>query len=483
MKILYVSSEAAPFVKTGGLGDVAGSLPKALAEKGEEVAVILPLYSAIANSFKQRMTFIKNIYVRLAWRNQYCGIFRLDLDGVVYYFLDNEYYYARNQIYGEYDDAERFAFFSKAVLDVLPQIDFKPDVINTNDWQSALVPIYYNINYNKRPFYEDIRNIFTIHNIGYQGRYGRELLEYVFGIDDVHFESGFIEHDGDVNVMKAAIVCADAVTTVSPTYAEEIKTEYYGEGLDSVLRANSYKLSGILNGIDTELFDPQTDRNILKNYGPSNFEDKAYNKKDLLKICSLSGDANTPVIGIISRFVSHKGFDLIKAVIYDILQDDVRIVVLGKGDIEYENMIMDAKRAFPDKVSANIMFSTDLANKIYAGADILLMPSQSEPCGLTQMIAMRYGTIPVVRETGGLDDTVEAYVDYKGTGNGFTFLSYNAHDMLYVLKQAVEVFRYDKKAWNTLIMRGLTADFSWDKSAGEYLELYKSLCDLNKNKF
>ena len=387
MKIMYVTSECAPFIKTGGLGDVAGSLPQALAAKGHDVRVFCPLYSAIDQSMREKFYYIKNAYVRLGWRNQYCGIFRYEADGVTYYFIDNEYYFARGQIYGEYDDAERFAYYSKAVLEVLPDLEWKPDVINCNDWQTALVPVYYNLMFASRPFYENIKTVFTIHNIQYQGRYGREILEYVLGIDDAHFRSGFMAMDGDVNLMKAAIVASTAVTTVSPTYANEIQTEYYGYRLDSVLRMNSYKLHGILNGI---------------------------------------------------------------------------------------NMFIEAKRRWPDKVSASIMFSGDLANRIYAGADMFLMPSKFEPCGLAQMIALRYGTIPIVRETGGLKDTVHAFVDYAGTGNGFTFASYNAHDMLHVIREACGVFRFNKPAWSKLVMQGMQSDFSWGSSADKYIEVYKT---------
>ena len=467
MKIMYVTSECAPFIKTGGLGDVAGSLPQALAAKGHDVRVFCPLYSAIDQSMREKFYYIKNANVRLGWRNQYCGIFRYEADGVTYYFIDNEYYFARGQIYGEYDDAERFAYYSKAVLEVLPDLEWKPDVINCNDWQTALVPVYYNLMFASRPFYENIKTVFTIHNIQYQGRYGREILEYVLGIDDAHFRSGFMAMDGDVNLMKAAIVASSAVTTVSPTYANEIQTEYYGYRLDSVLRMNSYKLHGILNGIDMDAFNPETDPKLFKNYGPRN-------KTELLKLCGLEGDANTPVIGIVTRFVDQKGLDLVEAVLPDILADDVRLIVLGTGDYRYEQMFIEAKRRWPDKVSASIMFSGDLANRIYAGADMFLMPSKFEPCGLAQMIALRYGTIPIVRETGGLKDTVHAFVDYAGTGNGFTFASYNAHDMLHVIREACGVFRFNKPAWSKLIMQGMQSDFSWGSSADKYIEVYKT---------
>ena len=432
MKIMYVTSECAPFVKTGGLGDVAGSLPKALAAKGHDVRVFCPLYSAIGQEWREKFYYLKNAYVRLGWRNQYCGIFRYESDGVTFYFIDNEYYFARGQVYGEYDDAERFAYYSKAVLEVLPDLDWKPDVINCNDWQTALVPVYYNLMFSSRPFYENIKTVFTIHNIQYQGRYGREILEYVLGIDDAHFRSGVMAMDGDVNLMKAAIVASTAVTTVSPTYAQEIQTEYYGYRLDSVLRMNSYKLHGILNGIDMDAFNPQTDPKIFKNYGPKTPEDKKVNKLELLKLCGIEGDENTPVIGMVTRFVDQKGLDLIEAVLHDILSDDLRLIVLGKGDWRYEQMF------------------------------------------LAQMIALRYGTIPIVRETGGLKDTVQAFVDYAGTGNGFTFASYNAHDMLHVIREACGVFRFNKPAWKKLMVQGMQSDFSWGSSADKYIEVYHS---------
>lgn len=475
MKIMYVASEVAPFIKTGGLGDVAGSLPKALAAKGHEVVVFCPLYSAIPKEYREKMTYLKNAYVQLAWRNQYCGVFSYVADGVTFYFIDNEYYFARTQIYGEYDDAERFAFFSKAVLEILPDLNFKPDVINCNDWQTGLVSVYYNLMFGSRPFYQGIKTVFTIHNIQYQGRYGREILEYVLGIDDSHFRSGFMVQDGDVNIMKAAILASNAVTTVSQTYAQEIQTAYYSFGLDSILRENSWKLHGILNGIDMDAFNPATDTKLLKNYTPSSTKGKLADKRELMELCGLQASDDTPVIGIVSRFVSAKGLDLVEAVLDDILADDVRLVVLGKGDWRYEQMFLEAKRRYPSKISVSIMFSGDLANKIYGGADMLLMPSRSEPCGLAQMIAMRYGTIPIVRETGGLKDTVQPYVDYLGQGNGFTFASYNAHDMLHVIREACGVYRNSKQGWKHLMKVGMTADFSWNVSADRYIEVYQSL--------
>ena len=348
-------------------------------------------------------------------------------------------------------------------------------MIHCNDWQTALVPVYYNMLFGARPFYQGIKTVFTIHNIQYQGQYGREILEYVLGIDDSHFRSGFMAMDGDVNLMKAAILAVNAVTTVSPTYAEEIQTPYYGHRLDAILRQNSWKLHGILNGIDMTAFDPKTNPHLYKNYGPKTIENKVQNKQELFKLCGLEGEDDTPVIGMVSRFVSQKGLDLIEAVLKDILEDDVRLIVVGKGDWRYEQMFLEAKRLYPAKISASIMFSGDLADKIYAGADMFLMPSRSEPCGLAQMIAMRYGTVPIVRETGGLRDTVQAFVDYLGTGNGFTFASYNAHDMLHVIQEACSVYRNNKEAWQHLMKIGMTSDFSWGISADKYIEVYKSL--------
>ncbi len=473
MKIMFAASEVAPFVKTGGLGDVMGALPAALAAAGHDVRVFCPLYQAIGAGWRKEMTDLCHLYVQLGWRNQYCGVFSLEKDGVTYYFIDNEYYFVRKQIYGEYDDGERFAFFSKAVLDVLPELGWKPDVIHTNDWQTALVPVYYNLMFAARQEYQGIKTVFTIHNIAFQGRFGRDVLEYVMGIDDAHYRSGFMVMDGDVNLMKAAILASGAVTTVSPSYAEEIQTPYYGCRLDPILRDNSYKLHGILNGIDMEAFDPATDPALCKPY--TDLAGKQVNKEALLSLCGLTGDADTPVIGMVGRLTDQKGLDLVEAVLDDILADDVRLVVLGKGDWRYEQMFLDAKRRHPDKISVSLLFSAELANQIYAGSDLFLMPSKTEPCGLAQMIALRYGTIPIVRETGGLKDTITAFVDYLGTGNGFTFYSYNAHDMLHVVREACGVYRHNRPAWEALVKNGMESDFGWARSAEKYVEVYRSI--------
>lgn len=474
MKVLYVASEVAPFIKTGGLADVAGSLPQALTEEGCEVSVVCPRYSLIGKEWLNKMELVDTMYVQLAWRSQYCGIYHLKKDQINYYFIDNEYYFDRKQIYGEYDDAERFAFFCHAVLDMLPIIGFHPDIINCNDWQTALVPVYFNLYYKFSSLYAKMKTVYTIHNIQYQGQFGDEITDYVLGIDRYQFDNGFLQQDGSVNLMKAAIVCANCVTTVSPSYAQEIQTPFYGFSLDPVLRWYNGKVYGILNGLNIKYYDPETDTHLFENYGIDTLEKKKKNREGLLEMCGLEADDDTMVIGMIGRLVSQKGLDLLQSALGDILSLNVRLIVLGTGDYGYEQMLLDAKKAYPDKLSANIMFNNDLANKIYGGADLLLMPSLFEPCGLTQMIAMRYGTIPLVRETGGLKDTVTAYNQYTGTGDGFSFSAFNAHDMLYVLQEAIHVFTEKKDAWRAMQLEGMKGDYSWTTSAAKYVEVYKT---------
>ncbi len=477
MKILYVASEVAPYIKTGGLADVAGALPQVLAKKGQDTRVVLPLYGKMAGKYRMEMEYVTSFKVNVAWRRQYCGIFRLENQGVTYYFIDNEHYFKREGVYGYGDDCERYAFFSRAVLEMLRYVDFCPDVINANDWQSALVPTYLKLYYGHLDFYRNIKTVMTIHNIGYQGQFGRDVLEDVIGINNFFFDNGYMELDGDVNLLKAGIVSADAVTTVSNTYAQEIKSAFYGHGLQSILRENEGKLYGILNGLDIDLYNPETNPGLFRRYNADTLDVKQENKKALLQYLGMEPADDVPVIGIISRFVSHKGFDLVEAVLDDILSEDVRVIVLGTGDFTYEQMFHYAKRRYPGKISVNITFSEDLANKIYSGVDLFLMPSVSEPCGLAQMIAMRYGTLPIVRETGGLADTVQPYVAGEDTGCGFTFANINAHDMLYVIREACGVYRNDKKAWQGLMTRAMEKDVSWDKSAGAYLDIYQTICE------
>ncbi len=471
MKVLYAASEALPFIASGGLGDVAGSLPQALRKRLVGCRVVMPMYDNIKQELKDSMKFITSISVPVAWRRQYCGIFEAKAGGVIYYLLDNQYYFKRDTLYGFYDDAERFAFFSRAILEIIPHIDFKPDIIHCNDWQTALTPVYYNTIYSQKPGYENIKTVFTIHNIQYQGVYGEELIENVVGIDRAH--RSLVEYDGAVNLMKGGIECADAVTTVSPSYANEILDPWYSHGLDTILRQRCFKLRGILNGIDVENYNPETDKDIFKNYDAENVRGKYVNKKELQKLLGLPEKSDTPVMGMVTRLVSHKGLDLCKAVLDELLETtDIQLVVLGSGDYQYEEFFRGLAERYPDKVGLCLGFIPDLARKIYAGADIFLMPSKSEPCGLSQMVALRYGTIPIVRETGGLRDSVKDSGD--GIGNGFVFSSYNAHDMLHAIKRAVEGYN-DKKGWPILVKRAMDSDNSWGKSANDYIKMYKEI--------
>lgn len=472
MKVLYVASEALPFMASGGLGDVAGSLPQALRKRLIGCRVVMPLYDTIKQELKDTMTFITSISVPVAWRRQYCGVFQAKYKGVIYYLIDNQYYFKRDTIYGHYDDAERFTFFSRAVLEILPHIDFKPDIIHCNDWQSALTPVFYTTMYSKDPWYQGIKTVFTIHNIQYQGTYGMDLIGDVIGLQmqDAHL----LEYDSDVNFMKGAIECADKVTTVSPSYANEILDPWYSHGLDSILRQRQWKLCGILNGIDTENYNPETDTMIKENYTAKTVKPaKKLNKKDLQELMGLPVRDDVAVIGLVSRLVSHKGLDLIKGIFDEFVSTtDVQVVIVGSGDWQYENYFRELCGRYPDKVAAKIGFEPVLARKIYAGADLFLMPSKSEPCGLSQMVALRYGTVPIVRETGGLRDSITDSGD--GEGNGFTFKTYNAHDMLGALKRALEAYS-NKDYWDTLVDRAINCDFSWGRSANEYIKMYKSL--------
>ncbi len=468
MKVLYAASEALPFIASGGLGDVAGSLPHALRKRLIGCRVVLPMYDTIKQELKDTMKFITHISVPVAWRRQYCGIFEAKHNGVIYYLIDNQYYFKRDTIYGHYDDAERFAFFSRAVLEIIPHIDFKPDIIHCNDWQTALTPVYYSAMYANSPGYENIKTIFTIHNIQYQGIYGKELLEDVLGIPAD--KASLLEYDGCINFMKGAIECADKVTTVSPSYADEILDPWYSHGLDSILNERRYKLCGILNGIDTVGYDPETDKNIKADFSAADISGKKEDKEDLQKTMGLPVRSDVPVVGMVTRLVSHKGLDLVKGILDELLAtSEMQLVVLGSGDYEYESYFRWIADKYPEKVGLRLGFVPELARKIYAGADMFLMPSKSEPCGLSQMVALRYGTVPIVRETGGLRDSISDCGD--GKGNGFTFKSYNAHDMLDAIRRALTL--YYNSDWNELVMRALNCDFSWGRSANAYIRLYK----------
>ena len=474
-KILFAAAECTPFIATGGLAEVIGSLSKSLAQDEEyDVRVVLPLYSDIRGDYRQRFTYLGNINVPLGWRNQYCGIFSYEESGVTFYFLDNEYYFRRGGCYGYYDDGERFAFFSRAVMEILGFLQFYPDVLHCHDWQSALAAIYLKTIYCHRREYSLIRAVFTIHNIEYQGKYSLDVLEDLFGIsDDYRY---LLEFDGCANLMKAAIECSETFTTVSPTYAEEIKRAEYAHGLQGEVERNAFKLRGILNGIDVKSYDPATDPALFAPYSAENPAGKEVCKAELQKMLGLPVRENVPVVAMISRLVAHKGLDLVRAAIEELLADDVQFVLLGTGDSEYESYFKDLANRYKGKAVSIIAFNGDLSRKIYSGADIFLMPSKSEPCGLSQMIASRYLTVPVVRETGGLYDSIKPY---GAGGNGFTFAAYNAGDMLYVLREAVSLYK-NKPEWQKLMIKAGTTDFSWQRSAEEYKKMYSDTLALMK---
>ena len=470
MKVLFATSEAYPFAMSGGLADVSGALPKALRARLVGARVILPLYDTIPQQLRDTMHFVTSISVPVAWRRQYCGIFEARANGVIYYFADNQYYFKRGSLYGHYDDAERFAFFSRAVLEILKVIDYAPDVIHCNDWQTALIPVYLRLFYQDDEKLRRIKTLFTIHNIQYQGKFGKEILGDVFGIPNT--EASLVEYGDCINLMKGAIECAHAVSTVSPTYAREILDPWYSHGLDAILKERSWKLTGIVNGIDTEVYDPANDPALFAPYSADDLTGKAVNKKELQKMLDLPEQADLPLIAMVTRLVPHKGLDLVKARLDSILNFGVQMVVLGSGDYEYESFLCEIAERYPDRFRLRTGFQPDLAHKIYAGSDLFLMPSKSEPCGLSQMIALRYGSLPIVRETGGLRDTVQD--SGLGEGNGFTFENYNADDMAHAVYRAVEGYK-DPAGWKMLTKRAMECDNSWGASANAYIRLYREL--------
>ncbi len=476
MKILFTTSECVPFIKTGGLADVVGALSPVLAKKGNDVRVILPLYSAIPEEYVNQMKHELDFEVDLGWRKQYCGIESLVYNGVTYYFVDNKYYFGRSYIYGMGgDEHERFGFFCRGVLNCLPLIGFQPDIIHANDWQSGMIPALLRIQYDQLPFFSSIRTVFTIHNLQYQGIFGIQDVQDVLSLDDEYYTDDKLECYGCANFMKAGLVYSDEITTVSPSYAEEIQTAYYGERMDGLLRAKKNHLSGVLNGIDIIEYDPEHDPLIPARFTVDDLSGKAECKKALQAELGLDADPDTPIIAIISRLNNQKGLDLVDRVISEIMDEKVQLVVLGMGDAKYVNLFSWAEQQYAGKVAARFKMDGALAHRIYAGADMFLMPSQFEPCGLSQMISLRYGTLPIVRETGGLRDTVLSYNEATGAGNGFSFFNYNAHDMLYVIRRAVFFYREKKDVWKLLQHRAMTGDYSWAHSAEMYLSLYKDM--------
>ena len=476
--ILYVGAEVMPFAATGGLGDVLGSLPAAVKRKDPacDVRVVMPLYGQIKDEWRKKMQRETRFMVHLAWRSNCCVVYSLKKDGVTFYFLENDYYFKRKALYGSFDDAERFAFFSVAVLEMMHSLDFYPEVLHANDWQTALAVIHLKGRYVDLPGYRDVRAVYTIHNIEYQGIYGKDMQNDVFDLRAADYS--IVEYNGAVNLTKGAVVCADQVTTVSPNYAKEIQTERYSCGLHHILRDYSYKITGIVNGIDLDYYDPKQDPEIPELYHYNDLSGKKKNKEALQKKFGLKVDPNVPVVAMITRLVSHKGFDLVLAVFEEMMQDNIQFILLGTGDTQYENFFKEAAKAYPGKASINLIYDRSLSKLIYAGSDIFLMPSKSEACGLSQMIASRYGSVPVVRETGGLYDTIKPYGSDR-SGNGFTFATYNAHDMLVAIREA-EILYKEKDYWKALVKKVMRVDFSWDASADKYMDCYKTVLNFKK---
>lgn len=476
-KVLFVASEVVPFIKTGGLADVVGSLPKYINKEEFDVRVMLPKYMAIPNEYKEKMQYKTSFYIDLAWRKQYVGILETVYDGVTFYFIDNEYYFAGPTPYGNiYEDIEKFAFFCKASLSSLPSLDFRPDIIHCHDWQTGLLPIYLKDVFTQNPFYHGIKTIMTIHNLKFQGVWDMKTVKDITGLSSYYFAPDKLEAYGDANYLKGGLVYADKITTVSETYAQEIKTPFYGENLDGLINARSNSLVGILNGLDYDEYNPETDKFIYKNYNKGNFrKEKSKNKIGLQQELGLRKDEKVFMIGIVSRLTSQKGFDLIDYMIEQICREDTQLVVLGTGEEKYEHLFRHYEWKYSDRVSANIYYSNERSHKIYAACDAFLMPSLFEPCGLSQLMSLRYGTVPIVRETGGLKDTVIPYNEFEGTGTGFSFRNYNAHEMMNTINYAKNVYYNHKREWNKLVDRGMSCDYSWNSSARKYEQLYNTL--------
>jgi starch synthase len=477
-KILFASSEAVPFIKTGGLADVAGSLPKYFPKSEYDVRVVLPKYMCMDHKYCDEMKLITECQVHLNWRVQYAGVYELKEKGITYYFIDNEYYFAGPAPYGEiYQDAEKFAYFSKAVLTILPEIDFQPDIIHCHDWQTGLVPVFLEAQFRKDEFYHYIKTIFTIHNLKFQGRWYIDAIRDATGLDASYFTMDKLESYGNANLLKGGVVFADYVTTVSETYAKEIQSSEGGEGLDGLLRTKNDCLSGIVNGLDYTVFDPANDPSIAQQFTGDVLSYKKANKLALQKATALNEASDVFLIGIVSRLTDQKGFDLIDYILDEILSDErIQMVVLGTGEQRYEDMFRYYENKYPGRVSANIRYSEDFAHQIYASCDAFLMPSLFEPCGLSQLMSLRYGTVPMVRETGGLKDTVEPYNEFEHTGNGFCFHNYNAHEMLYMVRYACKIFYQEPDEWRSIIARGMALDYSWGASSEKYAMLYDVLC-------
>ena len=477
MKILYAASEALPYASTGGLADVVGSLPAAVKKElgeGADVRVVIPLYPSVRRKYAEEIEMVCEMNVKLSWRNQYCGIWQTQANGVTFYFIDNEYYFNRAALYGSFDDAERFAYFGKAILELMTAVGFYPDVLHANDWQTAPAVIYLKRKYAHLTAYQNIKTLFTIHNIDYQGIYDFSILGDIFELAE--WDRSTVEYNGCINLLKGAIVCSDMVSTVSGRYADEILTEYYASGLHHILRSNQNKLCGIVNGIDVDYYSAEKDPEIAENFTEDNLSGKAACKAQLEEVCGFPHAPAVPIVAMVSRLASHKGFDLVTRVIEEILTEtNIRFALLGTGEFELEDFFTRLAERFPGRVCVKLEYNKSLSKQFYAGADMFLMPSKSEPCGLAQMIASRYGTVPIVRETGGLFDTIHAYNEHDGSGNGFSFTNYNAHEMKETVEYATRLYMEKPDAWTDLVKNVMKVDFSWSVSAKKYIDIYTKL--------
>ncbi|AZK47413.1 glycogen synthase GlgA [Paenibacillus lentus] len=474
MKVLFAAAEVAPFIKTGGLADVIGALPKALRQAGHDVRVVLPKYRDMSAAYSDLLKHWGAVEVPVGWRRQYGGIEHLLWEEIPVYFIDNEYYFGRDGVYGHWDDGERFAFLNRAVLEILPAIEFAPDILHCHDWHTAMIPLLLKEHFSHDPYYAGIRTVFTIHNLLYQGLFPSEVLGDLLSLPHTYYTPDAVEYNGAVSFMKAGLVFSNHVTTVSPTYAEEIKTPYYGYGMDGLLRSLGDRLSGIVNGVDTDLYNPATDKALVVTYKSSRLK-KQENKIALQEELGLPISSSIPLVAMVTRLVEPKGLDLVIRILDEWLQsDEVQFVILGTGDRAYEDWFREAVYRHPEKLSAQIKFSDALSRRIYAGSDLFLMPSKFEPCGISQLLALRYGSIPVVRETGGLNDTVKSYNEKTGEGNGFTFTNFNAHDLLHTLRRGIKYY-HQPEHWKQLMRNAFAGDYSWGASAKRYIDIYERL--------
>lgn len=474
MRVMYVASEATPFIKSGGLADVLGSLPKETAKKGVESIVVIPKYRDM--KLVDQIEYVTHFDIYMGWRKRYCGIFKTVVDAVTFYFIDNEEYFGRPGLYGYDDDYERFAFFDFAVLELISHLNIRPDILQLNDWQTAMIAMLYKERYCYYDYYQNIKIVFTIHNILFQGKADPKLLEEFFALDSYLYYNGNCRNDGCLNMMKAAIFYSDIITTVSPTYAKEILTDQYGEGLQAILEMRKHDLYGILNGVDYDVVNPKNDDMIVRKYTPRSVKKgKLENKLALQKEVGLPENPDVALIGIVTRLTQQKGLDLIINQFETLCQRDVQVVILGSGDRIYEDALKGAAYNHQDKISMQCKYDFGLSQRIYAGCDMFLMPSLFEPCGLSQMMSLKYGTIPIVRETGGLADSVESYNEFEQTGTGFSFTNYNAHEMMDTIDYALRTFYNDPENWSAMVQRAMQAKLDWDASADQYIKLFNSL--------